>query len=142
VIEEDAAGGLDFRALCDATEGSDAVAQLGFYSDDAELRVVNADSPQGPAFELRGSAHIEKYLHAVCGRGMTCTVSGEELGVEIVSFIQKCEYPDGTRILVRTTLELGGGRSCARSTWWSAHRDGKTQPSVAGKTRLPRESDG
>jgi hypothetical protein len=41
---------------------------------------------------------------------MTCTVSGEELGVKIVSFIQKCEYPDGTRILVRTTLELGGGR--------------------------------
>jgi hypothetical protein len=37
VIEEDAAGGLDFRALCDATEGSDAVAQLGFYSDEPGL---------------------------------------------------------------------------------------------------------
>jgi hypothetical protein len=41
---------------------------------------------------------------------MACTISDKEVGEETVSFTQECEYPDGTRILVRAMLEVGGGR--------------------------------
>jgi hypothetical protein len=110
VIEEETAGRLNFLALRDAIERSDADALLGFYSDDAELRIVNGDAREGPAFELRGRAEIERYLHAVCDQGMTCAVEGEDVEEGRISFSETCEYPDGTRILVRTTLELRGGR--------------------------------
>jgi ketosteroid isomerase-like protein len=111
VIEEETAGRLDFRAFRHAVERRDADALLGFYSDDAELRIVNGDALEGPAFELRGRAEIQRYLQAVCDQEMTCTLEGGiafgEMGVE---FSEACEYQDGTRVLVRTTLELRGGR--------------------------------
>lgn len=44
MTEDGTAGELDFRALREAIEDGDAAAQLGFYADDAELRLVHADS--------------------------------------------------------------------------------------------------
>ena len=108
MIEEETPGTLDFLILRDAIEKSDADAMLGFYADDAELRIVNADSPEGPAFELRGKAALAKYLRAVCDQALTCHVNGEAVKEELISFMETCEYEDGTRVLVRTTLELQG----------------------------------
>ena len=42
IEEEHAKGGLDFEALRDAIDGARCGPLLGFYSEDAELRVVNA----------------------------------------------------------------------------------------------------
>jgi hypothetical protein len=109
VIEEETPGTLDFPALRDAIEKSDADALFGFYSEDAELRIVNADAPHGAAFKLKGRAEIEKYLRAVCDQAMSCHVDGDDVKEGILSFMETCEYQDGTRVLVRTTLELGGG---------------------------------
>jgi hypothetical protein len=86
MIEGDTAGRLDFGALRDAIERSDAGALLGFYAEDAELRVVNADTPNGPAFELLGRSEIEKYLRAVCDQGMTCAVEGESVDKGGITF--------------------------------------------------------
>lgn len=109
MIEEDAPQRLDVPALCRAIESSDANALLGFYSEDAELRILNAESPNGPAFELKGRAQIEKYLRAVCDQAMTCHIEEGNVREGLISFRERCEYDDGTRVLVRTTLELGGG---------------------------------
>ncbi len=57
--------GLDFEALRHAIEGRKPDLVLGFYSEDAEVRVVNADAPLSPPFEFRGKAEISKYLRAV-----------------------------------------------------------------------------
>jgi hypothetical protein len=109
MIEEETPETLDFLLLREAIEKSDADALLGFYADDAELRVVNADAPEGQAFELKGRAEIEKYLRAVCDQAMTCHVEEEDVEEGLISFGERCEYPDGTRVFVRTTLWLGGG---------------------------------
>jgi ketosteroid isomerase-like protein len=110
VIEEETAGRLDFPAFRRAIERSDAEALLGFYAEDAGLRVANADAPHGPAFELRGRAEIEKYLHAVCDQGMSCAVEDESVEEGRVCFGQRCVYEDGTRVFVRTTLGFRGGK--------------------------------
>jgi hypothetical protein len=109
VIEEGTPGTLDFSALRDAIEKSEADALLGFYSEDAELRIVNADAPAGQAFELRGRAEIQKYLRAVCDQAMTCSVEDGDVEEGRISFTETCEYQDGTRVLVRTTLLLEAG---------------------------------
>ena len=46
--------GLDFGALRHAIVGRELDLVLGFYSEDAEVRVVNADAPFSPPFELVG----------------------------------------------------------------------------------------
>jgi ketosteroid isomerase-like protein len=111
VIEEETTARPDFGALRHAIEGRDAEALIGFYAEDAELRVLNGDATEGPAFELRGKSQIERYLRAVCEQEMSCSVEGGVvLGRGSISFGSTCEYPDGTRISVRTTLEIAEGQ--------------------------------
>ncbi len=111
MIEEGTAGTLDFGVLRDAIERRDPDVLLGFYEEDAELRIEHASLHDGLAFELRGRAHIERYLRAVCDQQMTCAVVGEPVfGEGSVEFVEVCGYPDGARISVRTTLELRKGR--------------------------------
>lgn len=102
---------FDFETLRGAIERRDPDSLLGFYAEDAGLRVENAAFPGGLAFELKGRAHVERYLRAVCDQEMRCAVVGEPVfGEGSVSFVEVCEYPDGARVSVETTLELTEGR--------------------------------
>jgi hypothetical protein len=99
--------GLDFEALRRGIEGCDPDLVLGFYAEDAKLSIVNPGVPQGSPFELRGKAEIAKHLRAVFGQGVSHRVEREEDGVR---FREVCEYPDGSRIVVETTLEMRGSK--------------------------------
>jgi hypothetical protein len=110
IEEETSAGRLDFGALREAIEGKDPDLLLGFYAEDSELRIVNAALPDGVAFELRGRGQIERYLRAVCDQQMSCLLEGEAVfGEGSIAFCEVCAYPDGTRVVVRTTLEIADG---------------------------------
>jgi hypothetical protein len=102
--------GLDFEALSHAIEHCDLDVMLGFYAEDAHLSIVNANAPQGSPFELRGKAEIAKYLRAVFGQKTSHRVEGEVVGEERVTFREACEYPDGSRVQVETTLEVHNGK--------------------------------
>ena len=110
MIEETTAGTLDFESLRRAIEGKDPEALVGFYAEDAELRIVNTALPDGPAFELKGRAQIERYLRAVCDQEMDCLVleDGVVLGEGSVEFREVCSYPNGSAVSVRTTLKVAG----------------------------------
>ena len=102
--------GLDFGALRHAIERCDPDLILGFYSEEANLSIVNADVPQASAFELSGKAEIAKHLRAAFGQETSHRVEGEVLGDDRVTFREACEYPDGGRVLVQTTLEVRDGK--------------------------------
>ena len=102
--------GLDFGALRHAIERCDPDLILGFYSEEANLSIVNADVPQASAFELSGKAEIAKHLRAAFGQETSHRVEGEVLGDDRVTFREACEYPDGGRVLVETTLEVRDGK--------------------------------
>jgi hypothetical protein len=110
MAERKAANGLDFEALRHAIEQCDLALMLGFYAEDAELNIVNAGALQGPTFELRGKAEVAKYLRAVFGQKMPHRVEREVVGEDRVTFQEACEYPDGSRVRVATTLELCDGK--------------------------------
>jgi len=105
-----AKGGLDFEALRLAIERGDLERLLGFYAEDVELSIVNAGASQGSPFELGGRAEITKYLRAAFGQGTTHRVERGVVGEGQVTFREACEYPDGGRVVVETTLELGDGK--------------------------------
>jgi hypothetical protein len=110
VTQRKAHRGLDFGALRHAIERCDPDLILGFYSEEANLSIVNADVPQASAFELSGKAEIAKHLRAAFGQETSHRVEGEVLGDDRVTFREACEYPDGGRVLVQTTLEVRDGK--------------------------------
>jgi SnoaL-like protein len=101
-----AANGLDFEALRLGIERCNPDLMLGFYADDAELSIVNADAPQNPSFVLCGKAEIAKHLRAVFGQKTSHRVEREVVGEDLVTFREASEYPDGSRVWVETTLEV------------------------------------
>ena len=109
MTERKADRGLDFEALRHAIERCDPDLILGFYSDKANLSIVNAIAQRSYPFELCGKAEINKHLRAVFGQETSHRVEREVVGEERVTFREVCEYPDGSRIVVETTLEVRGG---------------------------------
>ena len=105
-----APGGLDFEAMRRAIEELDADALVGLYADDAQILVINKNTTPSSPRELRGKEKITEYLRDVCGRAMTHRIEGEVVGEDRVAFQEACEYPDGTRVLAATTLDLRGGK--------------------------------
>ena len=105
-----APNGLDFEALRHAIERCDLDLMLAFYAEAARLSIVNAGAPQAFAFELRGKAEIAKYLRAAFGQGTSHRVGREVVGKSRVTFRESCEYPEGSRVRVETTLEVSDGK--------------------------------
>ncbi len=101
-----APGGLDFEALRRAIEGRDADTLVGFYAEEAEVRTVNKNATPSSPQVLRGKEEISEYLRDVCGRDIKSRIEDEVLCEERIAFNEACEYPDGTRVLSATTLEV------------------------------------
>lgn len=60
--------------------------------------------------ELRGKAEIAEHLKDVFGREMTHSFENEVVGEDRIAFAERCEYPDGTRVLALETCELRDGK--------------------------------
>jgi hypothetical protein len=101
---------LDFEALRLCIERCDPDPMLGFYADDVELSIVDADSPRTPPFELHGRSEVAKHLRAVYGQKASHRVERAIVDEGRVTFREACEYPDGNRVLVETTLEVSDGK--------------------------------
>ena len=102
--------GLDFEALRLGIERCDPDLLLGFYAEDAELSIVNVVTPHVSPFELRGKAEIAKHLRAIFGQEASHRVEREGVGEEDgVKYREECEYPDGSRVVVETMLEVRSG---------------------------------
>ena len=111
MTDRKSADGLDFEALRQSIEGCDLALMLGFYAEDATLSIVNAGTPHASPFELRGKAEIAKYLRATFGPETSHRVEREAaVGKNRVTFREACEYPDGSRVRVETTLEVPDGK--------------------------------
>jgi len=101
---------LDFDALRYAIERSDPDLMLGFYADDARLSIVNVHTPHDSPFELRGKGEIAKHLRVAFGQGASHRVERDaDVGADRVTFREACEYSDGDRVVVETTLEVRDG---------------------------------
>jgi SnoaL-like domain len=109
--ESQANEGLAFEALRRAIENSDPDLMLGFYAEDARLSIVNVLTPHASPFELRGKGEIAKHLRVAFGQEASHRVERDAaVGEDRVTFRETCEYPDGGRILVETTLEVLHGK--------------------------------
>ena len=61
--------GLDFEALRHAAERGVAQALAGLYAEEAEVRIVNRNSPPNSPFVLHGREAVAQYLKDCYGNG-------------------------------------------------------------------------
>jgi SnoaL-like domain len=110
MTERKTAGRLDFEALRLGIERCDPDLILDFYAEDADLSIVNAEAQRSSPFELCGRAEIAKHLRATFGPESSHRVEREVVGEDRVTFWEECEYLDGSRLWVETTLEVRDGK--------------------------------
>jgi SnoaL-like domain len=102
---------LDFEALRYAIERSDPELILGFYAEDARLSIVHVHTPYAFPFELRGKGEIARHLRAAFGHEASHHIERDAaVGEDRVTFREACEYSDGGRVVVETTLEVRDGK--------------------------------
>ena len=109
-MTEQKATGFDFEALRHAEEQHDLRAMLDLYAADAEIHIVNRNTPPSSPYVLWGKEAVSEYLRDVFGRDITHRVESEVVGEDRVAFNVACEYPDGTRVLAADNLDLRDGK--------------------------------
>jgi ketosteroid isomerase-like protein len=110
MTEQKTTSGLDFEALRRAAEHNDAEALANLYAEDAEVLIVNRETPPSSPHVLRGREQIAEFLRDVCGRDIKSSIEAEVIGEERIAFNEACRYPDGTHVLSATTLEVQDGK--------------------------------
>jgi hypothetical protein len=107
--QETAGGGLDLLVLRRGIERRDPELLASLYAEDAEVLIVSPYATPSSPRRLRGRGEIAEYLGDACLWESTHCVADEVVGEERVAFNELHEYPDGTRALAATTLEVRGG---------------------------------
>jgi len=102
-------------ALRQAIETRDGDTLAAFYTEDAQLRIIDQMNPPSRPNEIKGRDAIAAYYADVCGRTMTHRVDSAVADADRLAFTQTCTYPDGKRVSCSVMLELSGGR-IARQT--------------------------
>ena len=124
---------LAFESLRRAIERSDPDAMLGLYAEDARLSIVHVHTPHASPFELRGKGEIARHLRAAFGHEACHRVEQDAtVGEDRVTFREACEYSDGGRVVVETTLEVLDGK-IVRQVDVVAHDTGTTREEGSGR---------
>ena len=110
MAEQQVTGKLDFEDLRRAQEQRDLDAMLNLYADDAEIHIVNRNTPPSSPHVLQGKEAIAEYLRDVFGREMSHSIENEVVGEDRLAFNVACEYSDGTRVLASENMEVRDGK--------------------------------
>jgi ketosteroid isomerase-like protein len=104
-----AGGELDFDALRRAMEQGDVNAMLSFYAETAVLHIENEEASPHRSFQLCGRPEIAKHLRAVFNDNGSHRIEHRSSDQEFLTYREICQYPDGSRLAVETTLTVIDG---------------------------------
>lgn len=99
-----------------AIEDRDAEALVRTFADDADYVMVDQTRPPSAPMALHGRTRIEETLREVFARDMThelerCVVEGDH-----AAYTERCTYPDGTKVMAMSMLDLRDGRIVRQTT--------------------------
>jgi hypothetical protein len=103
-------GTMDTEVLRRGMEGRDIEAMLGLYADDAEIVIVDQrHTPSNPQV-VHGRDEIRSFLSEMLDRDITHHLDHIVAADGSISYLERCEYPDGSRVLASAVLDIDGGR--------------------------------
>ena len=97
---------FDLERFARAAEERDAGTQLSMYAPDATVTIVDKLTQPGSPHVRRTREEITQWLEDLCGRDMTHTVQHRVKDETGAAFTLACRYPDGTKVLCATVIEL------------------------------------
>lgn len=101
---------FDLAAFKRAVEsGWDVGALLPLYHEDAEYVTVDKNNPPSSPSVLRGRAAIGEYLKDAASHGVVSRIEQPVVSPERAAVAFNCRYPNGTRVLCNSILELEDG---------------------------------
>jgi ketosteroid isomerase-like protein len=106
----DAPAAFDLAALRRGVEQRDVATMLRLYDDNAEIVITDRDHPPSTPQIMHGRTQIGSYLGDVLGREMTHTLDHVVAAGNTVSFVERCQYPDGTQVTFSSVLDIDQGR--------------------------------
>jgi hypothetical protein len=112
-VEENAMTTLNTVSIADlkrAIEGRDAKTLIGFYEENATLRIIDRENAPSKPRELKGKAAIAAYYEDVCGRAMTHRIESGVSDGKQLAYTQVCTYPEGGKVFCVAMLELKDGK--------------------------------
>jgi ketosteroid isomerase-like protein len=98
---------FDLAAFVASLEHHDVDDQLACYAPDAEIRVVDPDSPSLEARTMGGGAAIRSWLDS--SGAPSVEVVDVVDGGDRVAFTERWQQPDGTAVVATSTAELRDG---------------------------------
>lgn len=100
---------FDLARFTRATEERDASTQISMYAPDANVTVIDrVTQPSSPRL-LHGRTEIEGWIVELTARDLTHSVQHAVNDESGAAFTVDCRYPNGTRVLCATVLQLAEG---------------------------------
>ena len=101
---------FDLEAFKRAVEsGWDIGALLPLYHEDVEYVTVDKNNMPSSPRVLRGRAAVGEYLKEAASHGVISHIEMPVVSDERAAVAFNCRYPDGTRVLCNSILELEDG---------------------------------
>ena len=102
---------FDLAAFKRAVEsGWDIGALLPLYDEGAEYVTVDKNNPPSSPRVLKGGTAIGEYLKEAASHGVVSRIDHAIVCSDRAALTFNCRYPDGTRVLCNSMLELDDGR--------------------------------
>ncbi len=108
------AAAFDLSARRRGVEQRDIATMLRLYDDDAEIVITDRDHPPSTPQVMHGRAQIGSFLGDVMGREMTHTLDHVVASGDTVSYVERCRYPDGSRVTFSSVLDIDDGGHITR----------------------------
>lgn len=90
--------------------GWDVGALLPLYDEDVEYVTVDKNHPPSSPGVRRGRSAIGEYLKEAASHGVVSRIEHAVVSDERAAVTFNCRYPNGTRVLCNSMLELEHGR--------------------------------
>ncbi|HET9170919.1 MAG TPA: nuclear transport factor 2 family protein [Actinospica sp.] len=127
---------FDIETLRRGIEMRDAAAMRGLYAENALMTLVDQrDQPSHP-HEIVGAAAIGAFLDEICSRDMEHHLDQVVVSADgtHAAYLEQCRYPDGTKVLSTSMLDLRDGRIAAQTSvqaWDDSSAGGTDAPTAA-----------
>jgi SnoaL-like domain len=100
---------FDIKRFSRAFEARDASTQVELYAPNARVTIADPTAQPSSPRVLLGRDAIAEWVQDTCSREMTHAIKHGVQDDRGAAYVVSCSYPDGTKVLCATVLELDQG---------------------------------
>ncbi|MFE3459477.1 nuclear transport factor 2 family protein [Nocardiopsis aegyptia] len=136
----ESSGPFDLSRYTRAVERKDADTMVSMFAEDADFEMIDRRTPPSSPAVLHGRDAIAPVMRDISAREMTHEIVNVISDGEHVAYTERCTYPDDTRVMSMTMLDLSDGRIKHQSTI-QAWDDDSGRAMQVGDFGMPDDTD-